>query len=155
MFWNGFTCDRTSAFAEAVWTFTFLEYVSGTVSVFAFIVLSFSTFSAEGSHGQDDAKTRFPGHHLRIALRGFFKRDRFDHGGYATQCAETKRCLTGSGVPRQAAFELAAPKYEIHGRDLDRLRPDAEGDQYAAGTRVLGGRGDCLARRSQDCPRAS
>src|SRR5215831_13318948 len=44
MFWNGFTCDRTSAFVEAVWTFPFLGGVSGTVSVVAFIVLSFFPF---------------------------------------------------------------------------------------------------------------
>jgi hypothetical protein len=74
MFSNEFTYDPTSAFAEAVWTFTFLEGVSGTVSVVVFIVLFFSMVSGEGSHGQDHAKTRLPGHHLRIALRCTFER---------------------------------------------------------------------------------
>src|SRR5262249_16561161 len=44
MFWNEFTGDCTSAFAEAVWTFPFLGGVSGTVSVVAFIVLSVVPF---------------------------------------------------------------------------------------------------------------
>src|SRR5262245_36920099 len=150
MFWHEFTCNRRSAFAGVVWTFTFLEGLSVTVSVFVFIVLSFSMFSGEGSHGQDHAKTRFSGHHLRIALRCTFKRDGFDHGGYATQCAKAERCLTRRGVPRQGAFELAAPKYEIHGRDLDRLRPTAESDRDAAGPQALEGFRHRLAAGSRD-----
>src|SRR5262245_31594115 len=61
MFWNGFTCDRISAFAEAVLTFTLLEGVSGAAIVFVFIVLLFLCFHCsfvcfQGSHGQDHAK---------------------------------------------------------------------------------------------------
>src|SRR6516225_9719287 len=53
------------------------------------------------------------------------------------------------GVSCQSTFELAAPEYEIHGRDLDRLRPDAEDDRDTAGTQPLEGLGDGLATGSR------
>src|SRR5262249_50958850 len=57
--------------------------------------------------------------------------------------------VTSRRVPRQGAFEPAAPEYEIHARGLDRLRPDAEGDRDTAGTQALEGRGDRLATGSR------
>src|SRR5262249_30440120 len=107
-------------------------------------------YFVEFLHLQNDAKAGFSGHHLCIALRCTFKRDGFDHGGYAAQRAETKCCLTRRGVPRQGAFELAAPKYEVHSRDLNRLRPDAESDRDAAGPQALEGFRNRLAAGSRD-----
>src|SRR5271167_1652450 len=76
-------------------------------------------------HGQNHAKARLPSHHLRIGLNGFLKWNRLDHGEHAAQHTETERCVTNRGGPRQGAFKLPAPEYEIHARDLVRLRPEA------------------------------
>jgi hypothetical protein len=100
-------------------------------------------------HGQNYAKARLPSHHLRVGIRRLLERDRLNHGGHAAQRTEAERFVTGRGVPRQGTFELAAPEYEIHGRDLDRLRPDAEDDRDTAGTQPLEGLGDGLATGSR------
>src|SRR5262249_44710403 len=49
----------------------------------------------------------------------------------------------------QGTFELAVSKYEIHGRDLDRLRPDAEDNRDTPGMQPLEGLGDRLAAGSR------
>jgi hypothetical protein len=69
-----------------------------------------------------------------------------------TQRTETERFVARRGVSCQSTFELAAPEYEIHGRDLDRLRPDAEDDRDTAGTQPFEGLGDRLpaGRRDQN-----
>src|SRR5262245_38596847 len=100
-------------------------------------------------HGQNHAKARLPGHHLRVGSRRLLEWDRLDHGGHAAQRTETERCGAGRRVPRQGSFEPAVPEYEIHARDLDRLRPDAEGNRDTAGTQALEGRGDRLAAGSR------
>ena len=94
-------------------------------------------------HGQNYAKARLPSHHLRVGIRRLLERDRLNHGGHAAQRTEAERFVTGRGVPRQSTFELAVSKYEIHGRDLDRLRPDAEDDRDTAGMQPL----ECLCDR--------
>src|SRR6516162_6644802 len=101
------------------------------------------------AHGQNYAKARPPSHHLRVRIRRLRKRDRLDHGGHAAQRTEMERCVSGRGVPSQRTFELAASEYEIHSRDLDRLRPDAEDDRDTAGTQPLEGLGDGLATGSR------
>src|SRR6516164_4390358 len=80
------------------------------------------------------------------------ERDRLNHGGHATQRTETKRCVACRRVPCQSTFELAAPEYEIHARDLDRLRPDAEDDRDTTGAQALERLGDRLpaGRRYQN-----
>src|SRR6516162_10702143 len=88
-------------------------------------------------HGQNYAKARLPSHHLRIGIRRLIERDRLNHGGHAAQRTEAERFVAGRGVPRQGTFELAAPEYEIHARDLDRLWPDAEDDRDTAGRQPL------------------
>src|SRR6516225_4232368 len=100
-------------------------------------------------HGQNYAKARLPSHHLRIGIRRLIERDRLNHGGHAAQRTEAERFVAGRGVPRQGTFELAAPEYEIHARDLDRLWPDAEDDRDTAGTQPLECFGDRLAAGSR------
>src|ERR1700752_2946492 len=112
-------------------------------------MLSFELLGAVRSvHGQNHAKTRLPSHHLRVRSRGFLEWDGLNHGGHAGQCTESERCIASRRGPRQGAFYLATSEYEIHARNLDRLRPDAEVNRYAAGTKALEGRGDCLASGS-------
>src|SRR5258708_18502376 len=103
-------------------------------------------FSVEG---QNQAKARLPGHHLRVGIRRSLKRDRVDQGGHAAQRTETERCVTNRGGPRQGTFKLPAPEYEIHARHLVRLRPDTEDDRDTARTQALEGLGDRLAARSR------
>src|SRR5215472_4960045 len=93
--------------------------------------------SARLVHGQNHTKTRLASHHLRVSIRRSLERDCLDHGGHATQRTEAERFVTGRGVSCQSTFELAAPEYEIHARDLDRLWPDAEDDRDTAGTQPL------------------
>src|SRR6516165_8397157 len=100
-------------------------------------------------HSQNNAKARLASHHLRVSIRRSLERDRLNHGGHASQHTETERCVACRGVSCQSAFELAAPEYEIHARDLDRLRPDAEDDGDTAGTQAREGRGDRLAAGSR------
>src|SRR5215813_2551310 len=97
---------------------------------------------------QYNAKARLPAHHLRVRSRCFLERDGLNHGGHAGQRTESERCITSSRGPRQGAFHLAISEYEIHARDLDRLRPDAEVNRYTARTKALEGLGDRLASRS-------
>src|SRR5215510_11710317 len=59
-------------------------------------------------------KARLPGHHLRVGIRRLVEWDGLDHGGHAAQRTETERNVSGRRVPRQGAFELAAPEYQIH-----------------------------------------
>src|SRR5215831_10830903 len=96
-------------------------------------------------HGQNHAKARLPGHHLRVSIRRLVEWDGLDHGGHAAQRAETKRRVSGRRVPRQGTCELAAPEYEIRTRGLDRRRPNAEDYRDTARTQALEGRGDRLA----------
>ena len=67
----------------------------------------------------------------------------------AAQRTEAERFVTGRGGSRQGTFVLAVTKHEIHGRDLDRLRPDAEDDRDTAGTQRLEGLGDRLPAGSR------
>jgi len=90
-----------------------------------------------------------PSHHLRVCIRRSIKRNRLDYGGHAAQRTEPERCVTNRGGARQGTFKLPAPEYEIHARDLVRLRPDAEDDRDTARTQDLEGLGDRLAARSR------
>jgi hypothetical protein len=100
-------------------------------------------------HSQNNTKACLASHHLRVSISRLIERDRLNHGGHATQRTETKRRVTCRRVSCQSTFELAAPEYEIHGRDLDRLRPDAENDRDTAGAQPLEGLGDGLATGSR------
>ena len=102
-------------------------------------------------HGQNHTEPRLPSHHLRVSIRCLLERDRLNHGGHAAQRTEAERFVTGRGVPRQGTFELAVSKYEIHGRDLDRLRPDAEDDRDTAGAQPFEGLGDRLPAERLSC----
>src|SRR5262245_30847507 len=92
-------------------------------------------------------KTRLPSHHLRVRRRCLFEWDGLDHGGHAAQGTESERGITGRRVPRQRACYLALSEYEIHARDLDRLRSDAEVNGHTAGSKALEGLSDCFASR--------
>src|SRR6516162_11281684 len=100
-------------------------------------------------HGENDAKARLPSHHLRVSIRRSLERDRLNHGGHTTQRTETKRCVACRRVSCQSTFELAASEYEIHGRDLDRLRPDADDDRDTTRAQALERLGDCLSAGSR------
>src|SRR5262245_35876836 len=84
---------------------------------------------------QHHPKARLPSHHLRVRRRGLFEWDGLDHGGHAGQGTESERGITGRRVPRQGTFNLAASKYEIRIRKLDRLRADAEVDRDSTRTK--------------------
>src|SRR5215813_550895 len=75
---------------------------------------------------QHDPKARLPSHHLRVRGGCLIKWDGLDHRRHTTQGTETKRCVSSGGVSRQRACYLALSEYEIHARELDRLRSDAE-----------------------------
>src|SRR5262249_26118955 len=62
---------------------------------------------------------------------------------------ETKRCVSSGRISRQRACYLALSEYEIHARDLDRLRSDAEVNGHTAGSKALEGLSDCFASRSR------
>ena len=98
---------------------------------------------------QDHAEPRLSPHHLCVRRRRLVQRSGLDHGGDTAQRTETERCVTSRRVPGQGAFELATPEYEIHARDLDRLRADAEVNRDTAGTQALEGCGNCLAPGSR------
>src|SRR5262249_50288348 len=71
-------------------------------------------------------KTRLPSHHLRVRGGCLVEWDGLDHRRYPTQGTETKRGVSSGGVSRQRAGYLALAEYEIHARDFDRLRSNAE-----------------------------
>src|SRR5262245_29718076 len=89
-------------------------------------------------------KTRLPSHHLRVGSGCLIEWDGLDHRRHPTQDTETKRCVSSGGVSRQRACYLALSEYEIHARDLDRLRSDAEVNGDTAGSKALEGLSDCL-----------
>jgi hypothetical protein len=75
------------------------------------------------------------------------ERDGLDHCGDAAQNAEAQSGITDRRRSRQGTFDLAACKNQIHARDVDWLRPDAEGDRDAARTQSLERRGNRLSSR--------
>src|SRR5215467_10483520 len=75
---------------------------------------------------QHDPKARLPSHHLRVRGGCLIEWDGLDHRRHPAQGTETKRCVSSGGVSRQRACYLALSEYEIHARDFDRLRSDAE-----------------------------
>src|SRR5215831_12371466 len=101
-------------------------------------------------HGQNHAKARLPGHHLRVGIRRLVEWDSLDHCGHPAQRTETERSISSRRVPCQGTFEPAASEYEIHARDLDRLRPDTENDRDTARTQALESLSDRLAAGSRD-----
>src|SRR5262250_3474373 len=92
-------------------------------------------------------KTRLPSHHLRVRRCCLLEWDGLDHRRDATQGTETKRCVSSGRVSRQRTGYFALSEYEIHARDLDRLRPSAEVDRDTAGSKPFEGLSDCLASR--------
>src|SRR5215831_6399737 len=101
-------------------------------------------------HGQNHAKARLPGHHLRVGIRRLVEWDGLDHCGHPAQRTETERCVTGRRVPCQGTFEPAASEYEIHARFFVRLRPTTENDRDTARTQALESLSDRLAAGSRD-----
>src|SRR5262245_59536633 len=93
---------------------------------------------------QHDPKARLTSHHLRVRGGCLIEWDGLDHRRHPTQGTETKRCVSSGGVSRQRACYLAVSEYEIHARDLDRLRSDAEVNGDTAGSKALEGLSDCL-----------
>src|SRR5215470_458023 len=90
-------------------------------------------------------KTRLPSHHLRVRSGCLIEWDCLDHRRHATQGTETKRCVSSGRVSRQRTCHFALSEYEIHARDLDRLRSDAEVNGDTAGSKALKGLSDCFA----------
>src|SRR5215831_15458543 len=78
-------------------------------------------------------KTRLPSHHLRIRSRSFLEWDGLDHCSHPAQRTESERCITSCRISRQRSCYLAFSEYEVHARDLDRLRSDAEVNRNSAG----------------------
>src|SRR5215467_1084029 len=89
-------------------------------------------------------KTRLPSHHLRVGSGCLIEWDGLDHCRHPTQGTEAKRCVSSGGVSRQRACYLALSEYEIHARDLDRLRSDAEVNGDTAWSKALEALSDCL-----------
>src|ERR1700757_5036401 len=94
-------------------------------------------------------KTRLPSHHLRVGSGCLIEWDGLDHRRHPTQGTETKRRVSSGRVSRQRACYLALSEYEIHARDLDRLRSDAEVNGHTAGSKALEGLSDRFASRSR------
>src|SRR5262245_123845 len=90
-------------------------------------------------------KTRLPSHHLSVGSGCLIEWDGLDHRRRATQGTETKRCVSSGRVSRQRACYLALSEYEIHARDLDRFRSDAEVNGDTAWSKALEGLSDCFA----------
>src|SRR5215475_1706940 len=93
-------------------------------------------------------ETCLPSHHLRVGSGCLIEWDGLDHSGYTAQRTESERCITSRRISRQRACYLALSEYQIHARNLDRLRSDAEINRDSAGPEALEGRCNCLASGS-------